>query len=314
MRLIRRGFFSSGVKCDGRQASCAARAVQRIRAADIITIVFAAVLAALAASFHHRVAGAPVLVLIYLSIIIFQILLIRLQSHSIFLEYTRDLIFPVVAILVIFDSLGILVRAVNPTDVDHVLIQVDYLVFGGYPTVMIEPYMEPLLTEVLQIAYATYYFMPVSIGIVLKIRGRKEEFERSLYLILLCFYLSYVGYILFPALGPRYVMPHLHEFEITGFLVTEQVQNVLNLLEGVKRDAFPSGHTAVALLVLCLSYRYEKKLFRILLAPVALLVIGTVYLRYHYVVDVVAGIALLIITLTAGEGFYNAWIKRERRN
>lgn len=285
-----------------------------LRAADIITIVFSAFLAGLALVFHDRISSAPILVLIYASVILFQILLLRLCSLNVFFEYTRDLVFPVIAVLIIFDSLGLIVHAVNPVDIDHVLIQIDYLAFGGYPTVMIEPYMQPLLTDVLQIAYATYYFMPVAIGILLKVRGRQEEFERVLFLILFCFYFSYVGYILFPALGPRYVMPHLHGVEISGFLVTEQVQNILNLLEGVKRDAFPSGHTAIALLVLVLSRRYEKVLFLILLLPVALLVIGTVYLRYHYVVDVVAGVALLGLTLTAGEGFYNAWIKRKRPN
>ncbi len=74
-----------------------------------------------------------------------------------------------------------------------------------------------------------------------------------------------MGYILFPALGPRYAMEHLQEKQISGFLVSQPIQDILNLLEGVKRDAFPSGHTGIALTVLLLAYRYARGLFWIML-------------------------------------------------
>jgi membrane-associated phospholipid phosphatase len=93
--------------------------------------------------------------------------------------------------------------------------------------------------------------------------------------------------MLFPALGPRYAMEHLHETTLGGFLISKPIQDIPNLLEGVKRDFFPSGHTGIALLVLVLAYRYEKRLFWIILIPALLLIVATVYCRYHYVVDVV---------------------------
>jgi membrane-associated phospholipid phosphatase len=48
----------------------------------------------------------------------------------------------------------------------------------------------------------------------------------------------------------------------------------------------------IALTVLLLSWKFERKLFRVFLPVVAALVFSTVYLRYHYVVDVVAGVVL----------------------
>jgi membrane-associated phospholipid phosphatase len=160
------------------------------------------------------------------------------------------------------------------------------------------------LTDILQIAYSTYYFLPILLGVVLKIKKREEEFQKSLFLILLCFYLSYIGYILFPALGPRYAIEHLHEKALEGFLFSENIQKILNLLEGIKRDAFPSGHTGIALLVLFLSLRYEKFLFWILLIPVILLIFATIYCRYHYAVDVIGGVFLTIVTIVIGELYY----------
>jgi membrane-associated phospholipid phosphatase len=196
------------------------------------------------------------------------------------------------------------VHRINPQDIDYKLIRLDYLLFGVYPTVYLERFISPLLTDVLQVAYSTYYFLAVTLGVAVRLKGSDYEFNKTVFLILLCFYLSYVGYILFPALGPRYAMEHLQTVELDGFMFSKTIQEVLNMIEGVKRDAFPSGHTAIALTVLYLAFRYVRKLGWIWLTPVILLVVATVYCRYHYVVDVIGGIILTIVTLAAGELYY----------
>ncbi|MDI6800602.1 MAG: phosphatase PAP2 family protein [Thermodesulfovibrionales bacterium] len=278
--------------------------------ADAITIIFSISLLLLTASFYKKIPSASYLMLIYSSLIFFQLALVRLSRLNSFLTLTRDIIFPVISVLIIFDSLGLIVHNINSQDIDHLLIRLDYIIFSGYPTIMMEKVASPLLTDVLQIAYSTYYFLPVMLGIMLKAKRKDEEFEKSLFLILLCFYLSYVGYMLFPALGPRYAMEHLQEKQIGGFLVSQPIQQILNLLEGVKRDAFPSGHTGIALTVLFLAYRYERGLFWIMSVPVLLLIVATVYCRYHYVIDVIGGAALTVVTVTIGELYYNFYKRR----
>ena len=91
-----------------------------------------------------------------------------------------------------------IVHYVNPKDIDPVLIRLDYLIFGGDPAVMLEKIMNPFLTDVLEIAYTTYYFMAISLGVMLLLHHKREEFNRTIFLVLFCFYLSYLGYILFP--------------------------------------------------------------------------------------------------------------------
>jgi len=202
---------------------------------------------------------------------------------------------------------------VNPKDIDPVLIRLDYLIFGGDPAVMLERIMNPFLTDVLEIAYTTYYFMAISLGVILMLHHKKEEFNRTIFLVLFCFYLSYLGYIILPALGPRFAINGLKDVPLKGFLVAEPIQNFLNWLEGIKRDAFPSGHTAIALTVLYLSCRFEKKLFRMLLPAVLALIFSTVYCRYHYVVDVLAGMILAVLTVFLGQWYYGWWSKRWAR-
>lgn len=282
----------------------------RSRASDIVTMAFSLFLLFLILFFYEKIPEARYLILIYSSLIIFQIILIYLAKMNSFLTLTRDMLFPVLSVLIFFDSLGLIVHKINPQDIDYILIRLDYLLFGGYPTIFMEKIMNPFLTDLLQIAYSTYYFLPIMLGIVLKKRKKEEEFQNSLFLILLCFYLSYIGYILFPAIGPRYTLEHLHSIELKGFLVSAPIQKILNLLEGIKRDAFPSGHTGIALLILFLAYKYERILFWAILLPVILLIFATVYCRYHYVVDVISGILLTVVTIIVGNVYYKFHKKR----
>ena len=155
-----------------------------------------------------------------------------------------------------------------------------------------------LLTGLLQFAYVSYYFIPLSLGVVLIARGRFGEFEEVLFGILLCFYLSYVGYLLVPAIGPRFTLGHLQTGDLQLSPFIETIQDALNGLEKNKTDAFPSGHTAVSLMSLYYAWKErEKKLFAVLIPVVTGLIISTVYLRYHYVIDVIAGIALTGLTI-----------------
>ena len=275
-----------------------------LRPADRLNLAFLSLLTVIAVVFCGRLSRPLLLIGLYAGLICLQILLIKSRDRSGFLRLTYDLIFPTACILIVFDSLELLVHYLNPRDIDPLLIKLDYMIFHGYPTVMLEAIMSPLLTDMLQVAYISYYLLPVTLGIVLKLKEDSRAFDRSLFLIMLCFYLSYIGYLLMPALGPRFTMEHLQQRELQGLCITGPVQEALNRLEGIKRDAFPSGHTAITLTVIYLSWRFEKRLF-VLFLPVGIaLIVSTVYCRYHYVVDVIGGAALALITIAAGEGYY----------
>jgi membrane-associated phospholipid phosphatase len=281
------------------------------RPADTVAIIFLLFLTGLTLIYFTILQRAPYLLSIYSLLIIAQIILIRFKNNGRFMRIFYDLIFPTICVLAVFDSLEWVVHYVNPEDIDPVLIKLDYIIFGNHPTVMLERIMNPFLTDILQIAYSTYYFIPISFGIILLLNKQGEEFDRSIFMILLCFYLSYLGYILFPALGPRFYLSSIQTTELQGVFAAEPIQNLLNRLEGIKRDAFPSGHTGIALTVLYLAYRYKRGYFRIALPIVSALIFSTVYCRYHYVVDVIAGFGLTLLTIVIGEWYYGWWIKRQ---
>jgi membrane-associated phospholipid phosphatase len=281
-----------------------------LRPADSLNLVFLFFLSLVVLMFHGRLNSPGGLAILYAALFVVQVLLLRFKKSTGLMRWTYDLIFPTVCILIVFDSLEGLVHSINPRDIDPLLIRLDYAIFGFYPTVMAEKFLSPLLTDFMQLAYCSYYVLPITLGVFLKINGEARDFDHALFLIMLCFYLSYVGYMLMPALGPRYTIAHLQNADLGGYLIAGGLQDLLNRLEGIKRDAFPSGHTGVALTVLYLSRVHAKGLFRFFLPCVIALILSTVYCRYHYVVDVLGGILLALITIYLGEAYYGYRTKR----
>jgi membrane-associated phospholipid phosphatase len=281
-----------------------------LRPADTLNFTFLFLLITVTLLFYQKMPSSALLASVYFVMISVQILLIRVRDKNGLLRISYDLLFPLLCIVAIFESLEYVVHFINPIDIDPVLVKFDYAIFSGHPTVMLERFASPLLTEIMQLAYTSFYFLPIILGLALKIKKTDQAFERSLFLTMLCFYLSYAGYMITPALGPRYTINHLQNVELHGLYIADQLHDLLNRLEGIKRDAFPSGHTAVALTVLYLSFLFEKRLFWIFLPCVILLIFSAVYCRYHYVVDILAGAVLTAITLFLGETYYAYWKKR----
>ena len=128
----------------------------------------------------------------------------------------------------------------------------------------------PVLTEILQIVYGMFYLLPILLGLFLLRKKRYVAMDYGVFIIIYGFYLSYLGYFIWPGIGPRFT---LHNFEtinqdlpglfLTNFLreITNSGESIpagtLNPAEVVQRDIFPSGHTMITLLVMYLSVRLK---------------------------------------------------------
>ena len=219
-----------------------------------------------------------------------------------FFHYFSSILF----VIAIYESLGDLIQHLQ-ADVDPRLIQIDIAIFGVEPTLWIQRWIVPWITDVLSLAYLSYYFLPVVLILVLYLKGRTAELDRSVFVLAFGYYVSFIGYILFPAVGPRYAMTALYSVPLEGSFITDFVRDTLNAIEHNKRDCMPSGHTQIALMVLYLAHRYEKLLFCVLLPIVCGLILSTVYLRYHYVIDLMVGVTLAILCMIFGPLLHRWW-------
>ncbi|MCX7958423.1 MAG: phosphatase PAP2 family protein [Deltaproteobacteria bacterium] len=136
-------------------------------------------------------------------------------------------------------------------------------------------------------------------------RGDLFKFREVALSFVICVVAGFIGYVTVPAVGPRYFLADEYTIPLTGY-ITEAGARAWNSIESVKRDCFPSLHTAMSTITLVYFYRFRKfyrfgrTIFYIALPLVVSLWISTVYLRYHWVVDVFAGwiLALICVSLS----------------
>jgi len=268
---------------------------------DLITSVFLLGLILLVLAARERITDWHRLVGTYLVLLVLQAGVVAGRGRG--LPPVLADFFPLVPVLAIYDSLRF-IPELNPGDRDDLLIRMDRALLGGDLSLWFVRISTPWLTEILQLAYLVYYVLPFLLLGTLHRRQhgprippeQKHEaaaaFDLCIVALLLSHYLAFVGYMAVPALGPRFALASLYPTPLTGLILAEPIGNLLNAMEGIKRDAFPSGHTSATLITLFYAFRYTPPLARYALAPVALMILATVYLRYHYVVDILAGAIL----------------------
>lgn len=287
--------------------------VRRIlQARDVYTLLILALYTLLASILYTQLDNAGNLILVNLTIgfLIIAVSYISVEGNGgrIFLLFKRIYIIPI--IFFIYDQVQYYIRVINPHLYDDMLIRWDYILFGVNPTEWLMQFTTPVLTEFLQFSYMTYFFLPLILGIELHRRKNYHEFNQFASMILFSFYFSYILYFIFPAIGPRFT---IHEFsstytEMPGIWLADFFREMVNrgggIPEGaadpvkyVNRDCMPSGHTWVTAVVIYLAFKYRSFFRWVILLFGISLIIGTVYLRYHYVVDIIAGLILAAMTI-----------------
>jgi membrane-associated phospholipid phosphatase len=113
-------------------------------------------------------------------------------------------------------------------------------------------------------------------------------------------YSVYVIALLFPIESPYFSLAPLNLAPLVGGPFTATIELVEHFGR-VHGAAFPSAHVAGSMVALLAARRYKPWLFWICLPFFAAMCVATVYGRYHYVADVIAGIAMGAIGWTAGQ-------------
>lgn len=146
------------------------------------------------------------------------------------------------------------------------------------------------LSEFLHVGYFAYYLIvPAALVGAFRTRGA-SALHRVVFQTALAFFASYLVFVILPVAGPRYL------FEpIAGERADGRIFGLVHaVLEGgsSKGTAFPSSHIAASWAAVLACWRVDRRWFWLLAAPALALAIGTVYGRFHYGVDALAGILL----------------------
>jgi hypothetical protein len=177
-------------------------------------------------------------------------------------------------------------------DADPMLTQLDNTLLGAPATHYFGPLESAWLTELMVAAYLFFFYYLVS-GPFYYWRHDLINFRKCIVGLFTLYALGFTGYTVFPAGGPQIdpSLAPLHGGWLARFFlpVIKAGSNQI--------DVFPSIHGAASLYVLVFDFWHYRKRFWILLVPTAALWVSTVYLRYHYVVDLLAGGVITVISL-----------------
>jgi len=204
---------------------------------------------------------------------------------------------------------------------DSVFLTVEEWIFGFQPAVVfMNAFPHPVVSEFFYMSYFSYYVMIAGVGLALFFRNR-EQFWHYVAILSFVFYGCFLVFIFLPVAGPpafymeipRFVDQHQLPYYPLEFPPGTTSGPFFNLMKILYRffesggGAFPSSHVAAAFCVLFFSWRYLPRVRFLILAGTIALSVATVYCRYHYAVDVVAGALTAAVLVPLGEWFYRRY-------
>jgi membrane-associated phospholipid phosphatase len=227
---------------------------------------------------------------------------------------------------------------------DKTFMQWDSAMFGVQPTIWLEKLLHPIAVEYFMLAYVLFIVYPYFYLVYLYQKNKLFVFHKAMLAQVISLIFALTCFITLPAMGPRATikvdnLKHQNNSEMlyyskslkgvqidflkewTGKPSLFQLQyDMWNQIERIKTDCMPSMHTCLCLIVLFYAVRYRRffkyrktSMWFWLIGNISL-IFSTVYLRYHWVVDVIAGIVLAVIAYYLTEIFYKYWLKRRSKN
>lgn len=171
---------------------------------------------------------------------------------------------------------------------DDRILAVEHAVFGVDLNVWLIPAQHALLNEWMMLGYFSYYLIIPTLALTLFFRKQIDLLHDFLTAVTVTFVISYVGFILYPVAGPRYFFADHFNGPIPGWFFVPLV-NWIIAGAAIHGGCMPSSHVAVALVVLIWAWRTDRRLAAVMTPFIFTLFFATVWGRFHYFSDVVAG-------------------------
>jgi len=173
---------------------------------------------------------------------------------------------------------------------DGLVVDLEARVFGVQPTLWLERFTRPWLTEWMMFAYVVYIALyPIVCLVIFRGHGPRA-LEECLLALGLANVACDFGFILFPVAGPTAFMGSAYTVPLDGWLFTAAGEFIRSRLHYVG-GSLPSPHAAAATVMWVMSWRYSRRLAWVLAPVILTLYVATFYCRYHYLTDTIVGIA-----------------------
>jgi membrane-associated phospholipid phosphatase len=215
---------------------------------------------------------------------------------------------PFLVILLMYYSLwGDATHLLVTQDRDAELIALDQQLFGMQASIAIQSWISPPLTAWMEFAYVFHIANIPLVACFIYLRRARPRFREMMTGVVVVTFLGLIGYLLVPAIGPIYTLRDQYTVPLSVPLDLMNRQIEFMDFARIKRDVFPSLHVGISFVVWLYAFRNSRKLFWILSPLVLSLFVSTIYLRYHYLIDVVAGLVLAPLCFFFANWLFNHW-------
>ncbi len=199
-------------------------------------------------------------------------------------------------------------------NLDHLFATLELDIFACQPALLFDQACSTLFwREAFNMGYWLYYPMIALVSFFYFFR-RPKDVERCTFVIMSSFFLYYLIYIFLPVAGPQFYFPVIgDELAVAGpypeigdyfnlnpeiTIAQEGKGGLFTELVGVAQSsgerptaAFPSSHIGITVILVMLAFRAKRLLAYMLFPIFVLLCCATVYIKAHYLVDAIAGLA-----------------------
>jgi membrane-associated phospholipid phosphatase len=165
--------------------------------------------------------------------------------------------------------------------------------FAGQPSLYLSERLAFVpLSEYLHFCYLSYVIVIPSVSAYWYVSGRRAAFGELLLMLSTVLLGSYLFFILLPVDSPYYLSQRLGP-PLSGHFFFDLVHQ-MSARGGARGGAFPSAHVSGSVVVSLVAWRHQRRLTYLLVPLTGSVMIATVYGRFHYVLDTLAGAALAI--------------------
>jgi membrane-associated phospholipid phosphatase len=210
------------------------------------------------------------------------------------LDVTRDWL-PMALAIVAYRQMGWFATARLHHSLEHGWIGFDKLLLGELGGRHFIEMSAPVLPNILELSYLLVYALPAFAMAMLYTQGLRKSADILLVFYLLGLLLAYAQFPFWPSDPPRTAFPGVEPPSVHSIFREANLIMLGNL--GIHTGVFPSAHVsgAFALAFAMQFLGFKPWLRRGTLIYAMLVAIATVYGRYHYAVDALAGFGVALV-------------------
>lgn len=206
----------------------------------------------------------------------------------------------------LFGAVDRLQLILHPGWLDQSVIDLEARILGTQPTLWLERFVTPWLTEWMMFAYVIYIpLYPVICGLLWR-RFGQDAAETCFFTVGLANVACDLGFILVPVAGPTWFMGKSYTVPLDGYLFT-WLGELVRAKAHFPGGSLPSPHCAAATVLWGMTWKYHRGTFWALTPVILTLYVSTVYGRYHYLADAVTGVGLAVLVLAVAPRLLRRW-------